>query len=87
MSLFNYLVAVVFPLFGTLKELIRYSLSKVYRAVVEKESLTLEKDKENQSKYFFNYTKPPVLDMKWQNRDINVIEWANIPKFPLLNED
>ena len=49
--------------------------------------MILEKDKENQSKYFLNYTKPPVLDMKWQNRDINVIEWANIPKFPLLNED
>ena len=84
MSLFIYVVAVVFPLFGTLKELIRYSLSKVYRAVVGKESLTLEKDKEDQSKYFLNYTMPPDLDLKWQNRDINVIEWANIPKFPLL---
>ena len=22
--------------------------------------------------------------MKWENRDINVEEWANIPNFPLL---
>ena len=28
----------------------------------------------------------PVLVMKWENRDINVVEWANIPKFfSLLN--
>ena len=26
--------------------------------------------------------------MKWENRDIDVVEWANIPKFPrLLNGD
>ena len=50
--------------------------------------MTLEKDKEDQSKYYLSYPKPPVLDMKWENRDINVIEWENIPKFlPLLNED
>ena len=48
--------------------------------------MTLEKDKEDQGKYY--YPKPPVLDMKWEDRDINVVEWANIPKFPLLvNED
>ena len=48
--------------------------------------MTLEKDKEDQSKYYFNYPKPPVLDMKRENRDINVVEW--FPKFPLLlNED
>ena len=29
---------------------------------------------EDQSKYYLSYTKPPVLDMKWENRDINVIE-------------
>ena len=46
--------------------------------------MTLEKDKEDQSKYYLSYPKPPVLDMKWENRDINVIEWENIPKFPLL---
>ena len=51
---------------------------------VEKEPLTLEKDNEDQSKYYFRYPKPPVLDMKWENHDINVVEWANIPKFPLL---
>ena len=50
-----------------------------------KEPSTLEK--EDPSKYL-NYPKPPVLDMKWENRDINVVEWANIPKFPpLLNGD
>ena len=54
------------------------------RAAVEKESLTLENDKEDQNKYYLRYLKPPVLYMKWENRDINVTEWANIPKFPLL---
>ena len=47
--------------------------------------MTLEKDKEDQSKYYLSYPKPPVLDMKWENHDINVVEWANIPKF-LRNE-
>ena len=46
--------------------------------------LTLEKDKEDQSKYYLSYPRPPVLDMKRGNRDINVVEWENIPKFPLL---
>ena len=54
------------------------------RAIVKKEPSTLEKDKENQSKYYLSYPKPSVLDMKWENRDINVAEWANIPNFPLL---
>ena len=43
--------------------------------------MTLEKDKEDQSKYYLSYTKLPVLDMKSANRDINVVEWANIPNF------
>ena len=32
---------------------------------------------------YLSYSKPPVLDMKWENQDIKV-EWANIPKLPLL---
>ena len=40
--------------------------------------MTLEKDK--------SYPKPPVLNMKWENRDINVVEWANIPKFSALDD-
>ena len=40
--------------------------------------MTLEKDK--------SYPKPPVLNMKWANRDINVVEWANIPKFSALDD-
>ena len=32
------------------------------------------------------YPKPPVLDMKWANRDIDVVVWANIPKFSALND-
>ena len=40
--------------------------------------MTLEKDK--------SYPKPPVLNMKWTNRDINVVEWANIPKFGALDD-
>ena len=50
--------------------------------------MTIEKDKEDQSKCYLCYPKPPVLDMKWENRDINVVEWANISKFlTLLNGD
>ena len=52
-----------------------------------KEPLTLEKDKEDQGKYYLSYPKPPVLYMKWENRDINAVEWENIPKFPLLGEN
>ena len=40
--------------------------------------MTLEKDKEDQSKYYLSYPKPPVLDMKSANRDINVAEWADL---------
>ena len=40
--------------------------------------MTLEKAKEDQSKYYLSYPKPPVLDIKWANSDINVVEWANI---------
>ena len=49
--------------------------------------MTLEKDKEDQSKYYLSYPKPPVLDMKWENmmlmlkHDINVVEWGNISNF------
>ena len=45
--------------------------------------MTLEKDKDN--KYYLSYPKPPVLDMKLSNRDINVVEWANIPSFSALD--
>ena len=56
--------------------------------VIEKKLLTLEKDKEDQSKYSLNYSKAPVLDIKWENRGINFVKWAYTPKFsPLLNED
>ena len=48
--------------------------------------MALEKDKEDQSKYYLSYPKPPVLDIKWANRDINVVEWANIPKFSALDD-
>ena len=46
--------------------------------------MTLEKNKEDQSKYYLNYPKPPVL--KWANRDINVVEWEEIPKFITLDD-
>ena len=51
--------------------------------------MTLEKDKEDKSKYCLSYPKQPVLpalDMKWENRDINVVEWANIPNFNKLDD-
>ena len=56
------------------------------RAAVEKEPLNLEKDKEDQSKYYLSYPKLPVLDMKSANRDVNVAEWANIPNFNALDD-
>ena len=31
--------------------------------------------------HYLNYPQWPVLDMKWENRDINIVERANIPKF------
>ena len=48
--------------------------------------MTLEKDKKDQSKYYLSYPKLPVLDMMCANRDINVVEWANIPKFSALDD-
>ena len=47
--------------------------------------MTLEKDKEDSTKYYLSYPKPPVSEMKWTNCDINVVEWANIPKFSALD--
>ena len=46
--------------------------------------MTIEKDKEDQSKCYLCYPKPPVLYMKGEKRDINVVEWANISKFLIL---
>ena len=52
--------------------------------MAEKEPLTLERDQEG--KHYPSYPKPPVLDMKWANRDINVVERTNIPKFSALDD-
>ena len=54
--------------------------------MVEKEPLTIDKHKEDQSKYYLSFPKPPALAMKWTNRDINVVEWANIPRFSALDD-
>ena len=48
--------------------------------------MTLEKGKEDQSKYYLSYPKLPILDMKSANRDINVVEWASIPKYIALDD-
>ena len=48
--------------------------------------MTLEKDNEDSSKYHLNYPKPPVLEKKWANCAINVVEWANIPMFTALDD-
>ena len=34
----------------------------------------VEKDKKDQSKYYLSYPRPPVLDTKWENRNVNVVE-------------
>ena len=54
--------------------------------MLQKEPLTLEKDKEDQNKYYLSYPKLPVLDMKSADRDINVAEWANIPNVSALDD-
>ena len=43
-------------------------------------------EKKGRPKYFQNYPNPPLLDMKLENRDINVVEQANIPQFSKLND-
>ena len=48
--------------------------------------MTLEKDKKDQSKYYLNYPKLTILDMRSANRHINVVEWANIPNFSTLDD-
>ena len=48
--------------------------------------MILEKDEEDQSKYYLSYPNPPVLDTKSANCDINVVEWANIPKLSALDD-
>ena len=48
--------------------------------------MTLEKYNEDQSKYDLSYPKPPVLNMKWANCDIDVEEWTNISIFSALND-
>ena len=48
--------------------------------------MTLEKDKVDQTKYYVSYPKSPVLDIKWENRDVNVVDWENIRKFSLLDD-
>ena len=48
--------------------------------------MTLEEDKQDQSKYYLSDSKPPILEMKLANRDINVIELANIPKFSVVDD-
>ena len=45
--------------------------------------MTLEKNKEDQSKYYLYGPKSPVL--KWANCD-TVEDWASIPKFSTLND-
>ena len=47
--------------------------------------MALDKDKKDQSKYYLSYSKLPVLDMKWENRDAIVVERAKIPKFIQLD--
>ena len=36
--------------------------------------LTFEKDKEDQSEYYLNYPKPPVLGMMRENHNVNALD-------------
>ena len=49
-------------------------------------TLTIEKDKEGQNKYYLSYPKAPVLDTKWTNRDFNAIESAKFLNFSTLDD-
>ena len=49
---------------------------------MRKKPSALEKD---HSKYDLSYPKPPVLDMEWETRDIDVVERANSGKFSKLD--
>ena len=45
----------------------------------------MRKKKCDHSKYYLSYPKPPVLDMKWETSDIDVVERANNEKFSKLD--
>ena len=36
--------------------------------------------------YYISHPEPSILDTKWQNRDINVVKQAKIPKFSKLDD-
>ena len=42
-------------------------------------------ERQGRSKYYLGYSKPPLVDMRWENCDINVAEQANILKFSKLD--
>ena len=52
---------------------------------MRKKPSTLENDKEDHRKYYLSYPKPPVLDRKWETRDINVVERSNTEKFSKID--
>ena len=53
---------------------------------VEKLPLPLEKYEKDPSKYCLTYPKLFVLEVKWENGNINFAEWANIAKFSKLDD-
>ena len=52
---------------------------------MRKKPSTPQNDKEEHRKYYLNYPKPPVLDRKWETRDINVVERSNTEKFSKID--
>ena len=48
--------------------------------------MPLEKYEEDQNKYCLSYPKLLVLKVKWENGNINFVEWANIAKFSKLDD-
>ena len=48
--------------------------------------MPLEKYEKDQSKYCLTYPKLFVLEIKWENGNINFAEWANIAKFSKLDD-
>ena len=41
---------------------------------------------EDRSKSYLSYPKPSYLDVTSANRNINVVEWVNIPKCKALDD-
>ena len=59
--------------------LLHRALSKIHKGCNIWKDNTWERY--GRTKYYESYPKPPLLEMEWENCDINVLWQANIPQF------